>query len=97
MKKCFNRIDDFKPYSLNNKNHQRQDTINGTGTSGQICRPIQCFLNENLIAEYVSLSDACRVVGYSIWRSITSQKLDRKNSYVWKYKLQHLKRTKNDN
>lgn len=97
LKPSIDRINDFEGYSftniklgtwIENKNHQYLDTINGKGTSGRKCKAIQCYNNENiLIAEYVSLSVACKSVGYSIQRSLISGKCDRKNRFFWKYKI----------
>ena len=95
LKPSVDRTDDFKPYAFNNiklgtwqenKNHQYEDVINGVGTGGLKCKPVQCFLNGRLLAEYVSFSSACRVVGYSIERSLKSGKPDRKNNFIWIYK-----------
>lgn len=95
LKPSVDRLDDFKPYTFDNiklgtwqenKNHQYEDIINGVGTGGQRCKPVQCFSNGILLAEYVSFSSARRTIGYSIERSLKSGKPDRKNGFVWKYK-----------
>lgn len=90
------RVDDFKGYSLDNiklttwqKNaeHQHADILGGIGVGGKRCKPVLQFSNSgSLIAEYVSFSAACRVVGYSIEGSLRSGKSDRKNGFKWKYK-----------
>ena len=90
------RLDDFKPYTLNNirlvtweenRNHQIMDIINGTGTSGRRCKPvIQYDSNGNILAEYHSFSFARRVMGYSMEGSLKNGRPDRKNGFIWKYK-----------
>lgn len=94
LKPSTDRKNDFKPYTLDNirlgtwqenKNHQYDDIKNGTGTSGQICKKlIQFDSNKNIIAEYISLSDARRINGYTMERAIKSGKKDRKG-YFWMY------------
>jgi hypothetical protein len=95
-KPSVDRIDDFKPYTLDNirlgtwrenLNHMISDTVNGIGLSGRKCRPIMQFDKDGIkLAEYVSYSSACRIIGYDIWRSLQTGKPDRKNKYIWKYK-----------
>ncbi len=95
MKPSIDRLDDFMPYSFDNirlvtwadnANHQYKDIMNGVGTSGIRCKPVQQFSNiGELMAEYVSFSSACRTIGYSIERSLRSGKPDRKNGFIWKY------------
>jgi len=96
MKPSVDRLNDFKGYSFSNirlvtdaenRKHQMNDIMNGTGTSGKRCKPILCYDKRNrLIAEYVSYSGARRLVGYCMWKSLKTGRPDRKNGYYWKYK-----------
>lgn len=93
-KPSVDRIDDYKPYMFSNiklgtwqenKNHQVQDIINGTGTSGKKCKKVLQFdSNINLIAEYVSYNSAKRINNFSMESSIRTGKKDRRG-YYWKY------------
>ena len=90
------RLDDFKPYSLNNirlvtweenKLHQHYDILNAIGTGGQRCKTvIQLDKNGNILAEYHSFSHARRTVGYSMEKNIKLGNPSRKDGTYWKYK-----------
>lgn len=94
IKPSIDRINDFKPYTFDNiilttweKNHLHQinDILNGVGTSGQRCKTLmQLDKDKNIVATYVSLSSARRIMGYSMERSIKSGRIDRKG-YFWRY------------
>ena len=96
MKPSVDRLDDFKPYSLENirlitwkenRKKQNMDITNGTGTSGRSCKPVvQYDSNGNILAEYHSFSFARRVMGYSMERSLKNGRPDRKNGFIWKFK-----------
>jgi len=74
-KPSVDRIDDFKPYTMSNiklgtwhenKQHQYQDIVNGVSTSGLMCKAVlQYSKNKDLVAKYVSQSEACRQTGIS--------------------------------
>lgn len=58
LKPSIDRLEDFKPYTFDNiklgtwqenKNHQYEDIINGVGTGGMRCKPVQCFCNGILL------------------------------------------------
>lgn len=95
LKPSVDRLDDFKPYTfdnirlgtwLDNANHQREDILKGIGTGGRRCKPVvQYDSNNNIIAEYVSFSEARRVNGYSMEKGLKNGKVDRKG-FIWKYK-----------
>jgi hypothetical protein len=104
IKPSVDRINDFKPYSLDNIqlgtwqdniNHFASDTINGIGKSGKKCKPIMQFLDEKLIAQYVSYSSAKRTVGCDFHGVINTGRPDRKNKFVWYYKEFYDKKNKN--
>jgi hypothetical protein len=96
MKPSTDRLDDFKPYTFknmklgtwqDNKNHQHEDIRNAMGTSGLRCRAVvQHDNNGNILAEYHSFSFACRMVGYSIEKSLKSGSKARKDGTYWRYK-----------
>jgi len=95
MKPSCDRLDDFNGYSFDNmrlvtwkenREKQRLDILNGTGTSGTRCKALEQFNSEmKKIAEYVSFSEAKRQKGYSMERSIRSGRKD-KNGFYWRYK-----------
>lgn len=94
-KPSIDRMDDFKPYSLDNIqlgtwqdniNHFVSDIMNGTGKHGLKTKPVLQFLDGKLNAQYVSYSSAKRTVGYSFERVINTGRPDRKNRFVWYYK-----------
>lgn len=90
------RLDDFKPYTLDNlrlvtwkENREKQylDIKLGRATSGKRCKPVMQFNSDGqYMAEYVSFSSARRAVGYSMEKSLKSGSPDRKNGFYWRYK-----------
>ena len=96
MKPSVDRLDDYKPYTFenirlvtwqDNKNHQINDILNGTGKSGKICKSvIQLDYNGNILAEYHSFSFARKMVGYSMEKNIKNGKPSKKDGTYWRYK-----------
>lgn len=96
MKPSIDRLDDYKPYTFenirlvtwqDNKNHQINDVLNGTGKSGKICKSvIQIDYNGNILAEYHSFSFARKMVGYSMEKNIKNGKPSKKDGTYWRYK-----------
>ena len=94
LKPSCDRIDDYKGYSLDNiqlmtwgENHNKQaeDILKGRSTSGERCKALQQFDREGkLMCEFVSLSSAKRVMGYSMERALRKEIID-KNGYYWRY------------
>ena len=94
LKPSIDRLDDFKPYDFKNirlvtwsqnKQHQREDILNGIGTSGKMCKKIQQFnQNGEMVAEYVSLSAATRQIGRVIENAVRRKSPDC-FGYIWKY------------
>jgi hypothetical protein len=94
-KPSVDRINDFKPYSLDNIqlgtwqdniNHFVNDAMNGTGKHGLKTKAMLQFFDGKLIAQYVSYNSAKRTVGYSFERVINTGRPDRKNKFIWYYK-----------
>lgn len=99
LKPSVDRIDDFKGYEFGNiiltiweknKQHQINDIYKGVGTSGKRCKKVLCFKNGNIVAEYVSFSEARRIVGYSFEKVLNTGRKDRKG-YEWWYEDKHKK------
>jgi hypothetical protein len=95
LKPSVDRLDDFCGYRFpnirlctNKENiaHQNNDRKKGIGTGGRVCKPVLCFHNGALIAEYVSFNAAKRSVGYCMASTLKSGGKDRKNGFNWKYK-----------
>lgn len=95
LKPSVDRINNFKGYSFDNiklttwlcnRQNQCNDILNGVGTGGLRCKPVNKYDSKmNLIATYVSYSSAKRDVGYSIERQIKKGIMCR-NGFYWKYK-----------
>lgn len=94
-KPSVDRIDDFKPYSLDNIqlgtwqdniNHFVSDIMSGTGKHGLRTKPILQFFDGKLSAQYVSYNSAKRTVGYSFERVINTGRPDKSKGFVWYYK-----------
>ena len=94
LKPSIDRIDDFKGYSLDNirlgtwkdnRDHQSSDIMNAVGTSGKRCRAVYQFdENFNLVASFVSYSQAKRSIGYKVEYQIKT-KVKCRNGYYWSY------------
>jgi len=93
LKPSVDREDDFISYIFTNMNlvtdaenrlHQYQDIVSGTGTSGKQCKPVVQYKDGFEIARYVSFSEAKRMMGYSMERPLRTGKIDRKG-YSYKY------------
>lgn len=94
LKPSIDRIDDFKGYSLDNirlgtwrenRNHQAQDIINGTGTSGKRCKPVGKYDSDwNLVCKYPSYQSAKRDIGYKLEYQIKKSVMCR-NGFYWRY------------
>lgn len=93
-KPSVDRVDDFKGYSLDNiklgtwidnRSHQYNDIKNGAGTSGKRCKTLYQYDGVmNLIASYVSYSQAARTMGYSLEYQI-KKKSKCRGGYYWSY------------
>lgn len=93
-KPSVDRIDDFKGYYFDNivlgtwrdnKDHQIKDIMNGTGTSGRRCKPVNKISNEGkVIATYVSYNAAKRDVGYNLERQL-KKGIKCRNNFYWSY------------
>lgn len=93
MKPSVDRLDDFKGYSFNNmrlitwrenRQHQVNDIMNGTGTSGVRCCSIGKYDEEgNLIDTYTSYSEVRREEGYCV-HTIVKHNRPCKNGFIWK-------------
>jgi hypothetical protein len=96
-KPSVDRIDDFKHYSFDNirlvtweenKKHQHIDILNGIGTGGKRCKPVQQLNKDgNILAEFHSYSYAKRIVGYSFEKLLKNGKQSLKDGTFWRYKL----------
>ena len=95
IKPSVDRLDDFKPYSLDNirlgtwkenREHQHLDVKRGIGTGGLRCKAVlQTDKDGNILAEYHSFSFARRVTGYNMEYSIkTGRKV--KDGTFWRHK-----------
>lgn len=95
LKPSVDRIDDFLPYAignirlatwLDNRKHQSSDIMNGTGTSGLICKSIK-NVNENgeVISTYHSLASASRYVGYNVFNCLKRGNKSRIDGSYWEY------------
>ena len=94
LKPSVDRIDDFKGYSFDNitlstwdsnRKHQHDDIMNGVGTGGKRCKKLYRYnKKKELVATYVSYSQAVRDVGYSLEYQIRNNKMCR-NGYYWSY------------
>lgn len=95
-KPSVDRVDDFKGYSFDNiklgtwqdnRGHQARDIVNGVGTSGARCKKVFQYDGvKNLIATYVSYSQAARTMGYSLEYQIKKQ-VKCRAGYYWSYSL----------
>ncbi len=95
LKPSEDRKNDFKLYAFDNirlgtwqenKNHQYDDIKNGTGTSGLRCRAVlQYDINKRFIAKYISFSEARRINGFSMERSLKNGRPDTKTKSYWTY------------
>lgn len=93
-KPSVDRKDDFKGYSfdniqlgtwLDNRNHQKKDILNGTGTSGLRCKSLKKIdSGGGVVCIYVSYSSAVRDVGYSLEYQIKTGAKCR-NGFYWEY------------
>lgn len=93
-KPSIDRVDDFKGYSFDNiklgtwsenRSHQHSDIINGVGTGGKRCKAVYQYDGAgNLLATYVSYSQAVRSIGYSLEYQLKKQVKCRKG-YYWSY------------
>jgi hypothetical protein len=94
VKPSVDRIDDFKGYSLDNirlitwrgnREHQHSDIFNGVSTSGKRCKALYQYDGVmNLIASYVSYSQAARSIGYSLEYQIKKE-VKCRGGYYWSY------------
>lgn len=95
-KPSVDRIDDFKPYSLDNislvtwlDNRKRQygDITNGIGTGGSRCKSVlKMSVDGEVVCEYVSYSSAARDVGYSLEYPI-KHSTRCKGGFFWAYSI----------
>ena len=93
-KPSVDRIDDLIGYSfkniklvtwLENRQHQYLDIINGVGSGGKRCKPVNKFdANNVLISTHVSYWSAARDIGYSIEYQIKNN-VKCRNGFFWSY------------
>lgn len=91
-KPSVDRLDDFKPYSMDNirlttwfenRNKQYKDMMSGRGTGGQRCKKLVRAKGDESTT-YVSYWSAVRDIGYSVEYQIKTGKTCR-NGYTWRY------------
>ena len=93
LKPSVDRLNDFEGYSFDNmrlvtwednRTHQKEDILSGTGTSGKRCCNIGKYSKDGkLLKTYISYQEVRREEGYCVHYPLKNSSLC-KNGFIWK-------------